>query len=49
VGLGLAVSRQLADLMQGDLVYRRVGETSRFELTLPLASVRLDTLGVDRD
>ncbi|HEY5649897.1 MAG TPA: ATP-binding protein [Acidimicrobiia bacterium] len=49
VGLGLAVSRQLAELMQGDLVYRRVGGQSRFELTLPLASVRLDSLNLERD
>jgi signal transduction histidine kinase len=49
VGLGLAVSRQLAELMQGDLSYRRVGDLSRFELTLPLASVRLDSLHHDRD
>ncbi len=49
VGLGLAVSRQLAELMQGSLEYRRVDGLSRFELTLPLASVRLDTLRSDRD
>lgn len=49
VGLGLAVSRQLAELMQGDLQYRRVGGQSRFELSLPLASVRLDSLNTDRD
>ncbi len=49
VGLGLAVSRQLAELMQGELAYRRVGGQSRFELTLPLASVRLDSLHLDRD
>ena len=49
VGLGLAVSRQLAELMQGDLQYRRVGGQSRFELSLPLAPVRLDSLNTDRD
>ena len=35
VGLGLAVARQLARLMGGDLVYRRVSDWTRFELTLP--------------
>ena len=49
VGLGLAVSRQLAELMQGTLEYRRSDGLSRFELTLPLASVRLDSLHIDRD
>ena len=38
VGLGLAVARQLARLMAGDLVYRRRNGWTRFELTLPLAS-----------
>jgi signal transduction histidine kinase len=36
VGLGLAVSRQLARLMDGDLVYLHDGETV-FRLTLPAA------------
>ena len=36
VGLGLAVARQLARLMGGDLVYRRRDGWTRFELTLPL-------------
>lgn len=36
VGLGLAVARQLARLMSGDLVYRRHGNWTRFELRLPL-------------
>ncbi len=49
VGLGLAVSRQLAELMQGSLEYHRVDGLSRFELALPLASVRLDSLHTDRD
>ncbi len=49
VGLGLAVSRQLAELMQGTLEYQRSEGLSRFELTLPLASVRLDSLHTDRD
>jgi signal transduction histidine kinase len=35
VGLGLAVARQLARMMGGDLVYRRRGGWTRFELTLP--------------
>ena len=35
VGLGLAVSRRLADLMNGTLEYRRVDGTTRFELSLP--------------
>lgn len=37
VGLGLAVARQLAHLMGGDLKYRHSGGWTRFELTLPLA------------
>jgi len=36
VGLGLAVARQLARLMSGDLVYRRQDNWTRFELRLPL-------------
>lgn len=35
VGLGLAVARQLARMMGGDLVYRRRRGWTRFELTLP--------------
>lgn len=35
VGLGLSVSRQLARMMGGDVVYRRSGSWTRFELTLP--------------
>lgn len=35
VGLGLAVARQLARMMGGDLVYRRRSGWTRFELTLP--------------
>jgi signal transduction histidine kinase len=38
VGLGLAVARQLARIMGGDVAYRRSGGWTRFELTLPLAS-----------
>ena len=37
VGLGLSVARQLARLMDGDLVYRHTGEWTEFELTLPMA------------
>jgi len=36
VGLGLAVARQLARLMGGDLVYVRRDGWTRFELTLPI-------------
>ena len=36
VGLGLSISRQLAELMGGELSYRYDGE-SIFELALPLA------------
>jgi len=35
VGLGLALSRRLAVLMDGSLEYRRVGNLTRFELILP--------------
>jgi signal transduction histidine kinase len=35
LGLGLAISRQLAQLMGGDLAYRHQGGESIFELTLP--------------
>lgn len=35
IGLGLTVSRQLARLMGGDLVYRHKARGSVFELTLP--------------
>jgi len=37
VGLGLAVARQLARMMGGDVVYRRRGGWTLFELTLPIA------------
>ena len=39
VGLGLAVARQLARLMAGDLVYRRQDSWTRFELSLPVEHV----------
>ncbi len=39
VGLGLAVARQLARLMGGDLEYRRSNQWTVFELALPLSSV----------
>ncbi len=35
IGIGLSVARQLARLMDGDLVYRRENGWSVFELTLP--------------
>jgi signal transduction histidine kinase len=35
VGLGLAVARQLAQLMDGELEYVRVGDHTEFRLTLP--------------
>lgn len=35
IGLGLAISRRLARLMDGDLQYRREGGWTRFELRLP--------------
>ncbi|MGZ8753652.1 MAG: ATP-binding protein, partial [Acidimicrobiia bacterium] len=35
VGLGLTVSRQLARLMDGDLIYREGTSGSSFELSLP--------------
>ena len=35
MGLGLALARQLARIMGGDLVYRRRAGWTRFELTLP--------------
>lgn len=38
VGLGLAVARQLAELMKGSLEYRRDGGETVFRLELPLAN-----------
>ncbi len=37
VGLGLAVSRNLARLMGGDVTYSRMGDWTEFNLTLPVA------------
>lgn len=42
VGLGLTVSRELARLMGGDLVYSHDGRQGSFTLTLPLIPVHLD-------
>ena len=43
VGVGLAVSRQLAGLMGGDIDYEFAGGWSRFRLQLPSTSpARLD-------
>ena len=38
VGLGLTVSRNLARMMNGDVIYRRLGEWTSFELRLPLVN-----------
>ena len=38
LGLGLAISRQLARLMGGDLTYRYENGESVFELTLPIST-----------
>ena len=38
VGLGLAVARQLAELMEGTLTYERSGSESIFKLALPLTA-----------
>jgi signal transduction histidine kinase len=42
VGIGLTVSRNLARLMGGDLVYRRRAQRAVFALTLPAAAPRED-------
>jgi len=39
VGIGLAVSRQLAEMMDGTLRYVGSAEESRFELSLPLSTL----------
>ena len=38
IGLGLTVSRYLADAMGGALIYERVGGSSQFTLSLPAYS-----------
>ncbi len=38
IGLGLTVSRSLARLQDGDLVYERIGDRNVFRLTLPAAA-----------
>lgn len=40
VGLGLAVARQLARVMGGDLVYQRSGGWTRFVLSLPIVAAQ---------
>jgi len=44
VGLGLAVARQLAELMEGSLRYARTGGESIFRLELPTAAIRESAL-----
>ncbi len=41
VGIGLTISRELARMMGGDLVYRHDGKWSRFELSLPTSVAKL--------
>jgi signal transduction histidine kinase len=43
MGLGLSISRQLAQLMDGDLTYRRDPGKSIFALTLPIGDPFDDT------
>ncbi len=47
VGLGLAISRQLAEAMGGSLRYQRLDGLTVFELRLPLAGVANPRLTVD--
>ncbi len=47
VGIGLAVSRQLAEMMEGSLRYVSEGSESRFELELPFLSAAPAT-GVEK-
>ena len=49
VGLGLAVARQLAELMGGSLSYERSAGDSVFRLLLPLADVRSPVLASHSD
>ncbi len=49
VGLGLAVARQLAELMGGSLAYERSAGDSVFRLLLPLADVRSPVLASHSD
>ncbi len=44
VGIGLAVSRQLAEMMGGSLDYVSAGSHHRFELTLPVAEEPAENL-----
>lgn len=48
LGIGLSVSRHLARLMGGDLVYRHVGGWSVFELSLPAAELDPPVPAVER-
>lgn len=43
LGLGLSVSSQLAQLMDGELVHERTGDWTVFRLTLPLHPPSVDT------
>lgn len=45
IGLGLSVSRTLAQRMSGDLFYRRADGTTTFRLVLPVAEPRGDGWG----
>jgi two-component system sensor histidine kinase MtrB len=49
VGLGLAVSRNLARMMDGDVVYRRLGRWTSFELHLPLVAASTTDVPSDDD
>jgi signal transduction histidine kinase len=41
-GLGLWIARSLAEKMNGDLIYRRQGGQTLFELTLPAGEDPID-------